>query len=93
VPFNNKAGAPTETSDASLGLASGAGGIITGGGGNPAPTGGSTGPGVVSTGKAIETGTASSATKTKTSNGTRERWSSNYALWILAFVTTSVMGC
>jgi hypothetical protein len=85
VPFNNK--------DASLGLVTGTGGIITGSGGNPAATGGSTGPGAVACGKGTETGTAAPATKTKTSNGVRARGSSNYALWILVFVTTSVMGC
>jgi hypothetical protein len=93
VPFNNKASAPTETIDASLGLVTGTGGIITGSGGNPIATGGSTGPGVVKTGKATETTAAASATKTKTGEGARARGSSTYALWVLVLVTTSVTGC
>jgi hypothetical protein len=93
IPFNNKAGAPTETIDASLGLVTGTGGIITGSGGNPTVTGGGTGPGAVATGKATETGIGASATKTKTSDGARAHGSSTYALWVLVLVTTRVMGC
>jgi hypothetical protein len=93
VPFNNEAGAPTETIDASLGLVFGTGSIFSGGGGNPTTTGGNTGPGAVATGKGTQTETASPLTKTKSSGRLRTRGSPNYALWFLVLVTTSVMGC